>query len=161
MVLEYVIPKTGAVTFLKAFLASMLGVEFLSWITKYVFSEWQFLAFLVIAVTVDTVMGMVLGWSTHKFSIWKLSKMLKKMFTYGCFLIMLHGLTHVVIDTPDDHIQMLNYIVLPFYMAMMVMEAISIARNAGRLGMPIPQWFLKRLIDYNENGFFIGVEEKK
>ncbi len=120
-------------------------------IAKYVFSDWEFAVFLLVAMIVDTVVGLVKAWRDKVISRAGYTQVLIKTIIYFSILVISHVLTHFLVHGENNGL--FGWIDNVFYVALILREAISIIRNVAIIypGL-IPQALLKRLEDFDEKG---------
>lgn len=119
----------------------------------YIFSDWQFVLFLLIMIVVDTALGTYKAWKKKTLESRAYARLFEKILLYGCVLVMSHVLIRFPIsgtatglfDWADDVL----------YCAIMVREAISIVENVGEIKPDLlPKWVLGRLKKFDESGQF-------
>jgi len=149
--------KVATMHFLFLWAYSLTLVELCQFITKYIFNEWQFLIFLVILIVADTVLGFTAAWIRHEISSKGLWMIAKKAIVYFWILITLHVMTYFIVHNEDAPSQIFTWVTMPFYISMILREAISIFENAGKIEPKlIPTAILKRLKKFNSEGQYIG-----
>jgi toxin secretion/phage lysis holin len=116
----------------------------ISFIEKYVYSDWEFLKFLFVVIVVDTVLGLVKAFIKKNISSKGFAMVLKKIIIYSAALIATSALTKfTVAGAPQAAFGFLNNVV---FSAIMVREAISIFENIGEIDPNVlPSWILKYL----------------
>jgi phage-related holin len=122
---------------------------FILFIEKYLFADWQFLHFLAVLVFIDTFLGFWKGYLTARVSSKAFAFLFTKVIIYGCFLIVVHTLTHFTVKGEvNPFFQWLDSFA---YAAILVRESISILENMAmiRPGL-IPKTILKRLKQYEK-----------
>lgn len=130
---------------------SIIFSPLIAFLETYVFDDWEFLLFLLILITGDTILGFINAWQKHLLHSKGFGQILWKLFAYCSVLIVTHVLTHYRVDGVQ------NYIFLWFddtaYAAMVLREAISILENIGLIypGL-VPKWILSRLKQMNLTG---------
>ncbi|WP_072356844.1 bacteriophage holin [Chitinophaga sancti] len=101
------------------------------WIEKYVYSDWEFLKFLFVIVSVDTLLGFTKAVMEKKVSSKGFGMVLKKLLIYTCLLVATSALTKFTISgAPQVAFSFLNNVV---FSAIMVREAISIFENVAEI----------------------------
>jgi phage-related holin len=120
---------------------------------KYVFADWQFLNFFVVLVTIDTVLGWYKACKGGSFSIKLLHMLIQKIIIYICFLVLVHIVSHFTIEGEKN--SFFTWFNSFAYSAIIVRESISVLENMGaiRPGL-IPSWILKKLKQFDKDGFF-------
>lgn len=132
-------------------LLSAIGVPFITLFEKYIFSDWEFLFFLFVLVSLDTATGMWKHWMRGTVSSQGFGGVIVKTAVYGVFLIVLH----VFVSFPKKPLITDLFVWLENfgYGAIIVREGISIVENLNAIkpGL-IPVWLTKRLKDFDETG---------
>lgn len=140
----------------------ILMIPFLTFIERYIFSDWEFLKFLTIAIVWDTLLGFGYALWKNEVSVKKMSGIFAKIIVYGSVLTVGHGVAHVEIK--GDFIPGGEYFTMLCYAAIFIAECISILRNTGKINPNfVPKFILKRLEGFNESGDFkaLVAEEKE
>lgn len=122
---------------------------------KYVFSDWDFVPFLAVAITIDTLTGVYVNGKLGRIHSFKMRSLFEKLQMYVVGLIIIHGLaTHVVDGSPNQLVQVIvPFLKGGFYFYMLACEAISIEENLQRIGKGyLPKWIKTKLMDYKETG---------
>lgn len=123
----------------------------IQFIETYVFSDWQFIMFLIILVAGDTVLGLMKAWKHCEIQSKGFGQVLYKLFAYCSVLIVTHVLTHYKVHGNE------SLIFLWFddfaYGAIVLRESISILENISIIYPGIvPNLILKRLKNFNLTG---------
>jgi len=114
-------------------------------ITKYFFSDWDFLAFLLVFVALDTVTDILVAIRMRAFSPKQITAFFYKVLAYGVMLIVAHGLTHFKINGVVNWLFKLVDAVI--YTILMGREAISILDNVTKLDPELlPEPIKRRLV---------------
>lgn len=115
-----------------------------SWIEKYVYNDWEFLNFLFVLITVDTLLGLIKAIVKKQVSSKGFGMVLKKIIIYTSALITTSALVKFTVSgAPQAVFGFLNNVV---FSAIMVREAISIFENIGEIDPNVlPNWILKYL----------------
>jgi len=134
---------------------SAVWASFSTLFNKYFFDDWDFLPFLVVLVTLDTATGVWKSLKRSDFSSYSFGAFITKVILYAIFLFVIHGLTSFskseAVKTMFVWIEQLGYA------AIIVREAVSIIENIGVIAPKlIPNWILKRLRQFDDNGQFQG-----
>lgn len=141
-------------------LIAALPFTFVVNMLQYVYRDWEFAKWIVVAVTVDTVVGLVKHWITKDLSseeFWV--KFSKKIFVYICLLILSNLLTNY---TVNGHLVGSTQWIGEFLCVyMLIREAISILENVNAVTPCVPVWLLKRLKDFNEKGEYINKRKEE
>lgn len=145
---------------IKTILSILLSVP-ATWVIelmKYVYQDWEFAKWIVVAIIVDTLAGLVKHWvhaDVSSESFWH--KFAKKIFIYMILLITSHVLSNF---TVQGHLTgAMDFLGEYLCVMMMIREAISILENVNAIVPIIPVWVLKRLKDFNEKGEYINKKE--
>jgi phage-related holin len=126
---------------------------FLVLIERYIFSDWVFLAFLTVLVVLDTLLGFGYAAWKKRISTGKLSGIIAKCVVYGSVLIVGHVIENVQIS--GNVIPGGIYFKMTCYGGVILLEAISIIKNLGKINKNlVPQFILKRLEGFNDTGDF-------
>jgi phage-related holin len=122
---------------------------------KYVFSDWDFVPFLAVAIMLDTLTGVYVNAKLSRLHSFKMRSLFEKLQQYAIGLIIIHGIaSHLVDGSPNTVVQMIvPFLKGSFYAYMLVCEAISIEENLQRIGSGyLPKWVKRKLMDYRETG---------
>lgn len=122
-------------------------------IEKYVFADWQFFRFLMVLVTVDTILGIWKHWIRGSISSRGFGMLIQKLILYLFFLILVHIVSHFTVEGFKN--DFFGWFTSFGYSAIIVRESISIIEKMGiiRPGL-IPLWILKRLQQYDKDGSY-------
>jgi toxin secretion/phage lysis holin len=116
---------------------------FISFVNKYIFSDWQFAVFLVVICGVDTLLGAYKAIKLKEFSSKGFEMVFKKIIIYTCTLITVHVLVHFSIGNKAASVfAWFDYVI---FSAIMVREAISIFENIAIID---PDAFPKSILKY-------------
>lgn len=120
-------------------------------IEKYLFADWQFVIFLLILVSIDTLLGLAIAWHENNLDAADFGAVFKKVILYLVLLILTHVLVHFTIDGHANTI--FGWFNSAAYSAIMVRESLSILANLGKLypGL-VPTSIIKRLKQFDEDG---------
>ncbi len=119
----------------------------------YIFSDWQFVLFLIAIIIVDTILGTYKAWKSKTLESRAYSRLFEKILLYGGVLVM----SHVLISFPisGKATGLFDWVDDVLYCGMMVREAISILENVGEIKPDLlPAWVLARLKKFDESGQF-------
>lgn len=134
-------------------------------VEKFLFSDWQFAAFLAVAVAVDTFTGAAKGLKMGEFSSRELGQgVLAKVIAYGAALIIVHVLMHAPVRGAENQVlgAIVPYIDATIYAFILIREAISIVENLGAFGIQVlPKWVRARFQQWDETGQWIGSQADK
>jgi phage-related holin len=119
----------------------------------YFFSDWEFLKFLCVLITGDTILGFVKHFKSGTIHSAGLGKIIYKLLAYMSVLIMTHVLTHYKVDgNPNTFLLWFDDLA---YTALVVRESISILENIGAINDSLlPRWLLKKLKEFDHSGKF-------
>jgi len=119
----------------------------------YIFSDWQFVAFLIAIVLVDTILGTYKAWKGKTLESRAYARLFEKILLYGAVLVTSHILISFPLSgTPNGLFTWCDDVL---YCAMIVREAISILENVGEIKPDfLPAWILSRLKKFDESGQF-------
>jgi len=118
---------------------------------KYLFSDWQYLVFLVIMVAVDSVLGAYAAYKRQELSSKGWGKIIEKLLIYFSFLIMTHVLMFVTIA--GQPITLLSWLDDTLFFAILIREAISVVENAALINPTlVPKWLLSKLKSFDNEG---------
>lgn len=133
---------------LAAFMAPMVGM-----FEKYVFSDWEFLGFLIVIVAIDTATGLWKAVVLKRANSTDFGGFIIKVVVYGLFLAVIH----IIVAFPKSPLakEIFAWVDDLGYSALIVRESISIIENLGVIKPNlIPTWILRRLKEYDETGKF-------
>ncbi|MEL6558354.1 MAG: phage holin family protein [Bacteroidota bacterium] len=120
-------------------------------IEKYIYSDWEFVIYLIIMITLDTVLGMAIAYKNKEISAVGFNKVIIKLITYGVLLIVTHILHSFKIN--GDTNQLLGWFNYLAYSAIMIRETISIVENLIRIKPnALPKWLIERLYKFDDTG---------
>ncbi len=127
---------------------------------QYIFNDWQFLNFLIVLVIVDTVLGFYKAYKTRTLGIRMVHLLFQKIIIYICFLVVAHIVSHFTIAGEKNNF--FTWFNSFAYSAIIIRESISVLENMGaiRAGL-IPSWILKKLKQYDKDGYFDTQPERK
>ena len=144
-------------------LKTVLAYVFIGWVLapvvqfveRFLWSDWEFAAFLAVLITLDTITGLVVAWQTRSVSSRKLERFLVKVAAYAVLLITMHVISHHTIAGKPNTIlaAIVPYFDALVYAAILFREALSINENLAALGHPLlPPFIIRRLERFQENG---------
>lgn len=125
----------------------------LIFIEKYIFSDWGFLPYLLVLIVMDTLLGFGYAWRMKEISGQKFAGLFVKIIVYGPLMI----LGHVIENFEVSGVKMEGgfYFKFVIYLGIMIVEAISILKNLGKINKNlVPKFLLKRMEGFNESGDF-------
>lgn len=134
-------------------LTIMLSVPF-SMITgffeKYIFSDWEFVKWLIVLMAVDTVLGFIKHFIRNDISSRAWGMILKKIIIYSSVL----ALTHVLSNFCVAGIQVDSFLWFRTFActALIVREGLSIIENIEEIYPGFfPSWVVKRFKEFDSN----------
>lgn len=114
----------------------------------YVFSDWEFLKFLVVLVILDTVLGFIKHWIEHDLSSKAYGMIGRKLIVYSAVLILANVVSHYKIDGNTQ--TTLQWFGTFCCTALMIREALSIIENVEAISPGFfPKSIIRRLSDFN------------
>jgi len=126
----------------------------LTWLEKYVFSDWEYMMFLIILMVLDTLLGVYKHAKLRTISSSAWSKVIDKMVSYFSLLIIVHVMSHFTID--GEEIVVLNWVKYLAYSSLIVKESISVIENVGAISPKfVPKNLLKKLKEFDKDGKFL------
>jgi toxin secretion/phage lysis holin len=138
----------------KTFVALLLSLTFnphIYFIETYLFSDWQFLKFLLILITIDTCLGVYLSWMHYEVSSYGFAKVFQKLVVYLVFLVLIHILCHFTVY--GERNTLFTWLTSLGYGGILVREGISILEHLALINPNLlPQWLIKRLKDFDHTG---------
>jgi toxin secretion/phage lysis holin len=152
----YISPKMLAFLLLCAWATAPFVLLF----EKFIFNDWQFAAFVVVAVGVDTLTGIAKALKLGKFNSSKLGKgVLAKLIGYGAALIIVHVILNAPVRGSENEVigTIVPWLDAVVYSFILIREAISVVENLGAFGIrPLPKWLLARFQQWDEKGNWTG-----
>jgi phage-related holin len=134
-----------------AVLIASISFPFIEIINRYIFDDWQFVAFMGILIFLDTMLSLIKHWKAGTIESSGFAKFFIKVLVYGCVLILTHILTHFEVNQKENVV--FTWFSQVTYSAIMVREAISILENLAHIKPDlIAPWILRRLKKFDENG---------
>lgn len=134
---------------------SMTAAIPVSWYTQYgldyyVFSDWAFLKYLIVLVTIDTILGVVKHYKTKDLSSKAFGDLGSKLLVYTSVMIMANVLTHFSVGGEEQ--TYLQWFGTFCCTSLIIREALSIIENVEAI-FPgfFPKWIIKRLQDFNSD----------
>ena len=123
-------------------------------IFSYVYQDWEFTKWIAIAIIVDTILGLWTHFlykdaSSREF----FSKFGKKIGIYICLLILSNVLAHSTVQ--GSVVGTTQWISTYLCVFMLVRECFSCIENMQAIYPILPNSFIKRLKDFNDNGEYI------
>ena len=118
---------------------------------KYLFSDWQYLVFLVIMVAIDSILGAYAAYKRQELSSKGWGKIIEKLLIYFSFLVMTHVLMFVTIN--GQKVTLLSWLDDTLFFAILIREAISVVENAALINPTlVPKWLLSKLKSFDNDG---------
>jgi toxin secretion/phage lysis holin len=119
----------------------------------YIFSDWQFVLFLLTMIIVDTALGTYNAWKKKNLESKAWARFFEKILLYGCVLVMSHVLIKFTIGGAATGL--FDWVDDVLYCAIMVRESISILENVGEIRPNLlSKSILSRLKKFDESGEF-------
>ena len=135
-----------------------LPLSIIADIGRYFYQDWEFAKWIGVAVTVDTLLGIVKH-LVHKDAssedFW--SKFCKKIFVYMLLLITANVLTNYTVG--GNIIGTTQWMGTYLCTYMIVRECISVMENANAIIPIFPKSIIKRFKDFNEKGEYIKKQD--
>lgn len=135
-----------------------LPLSIVAEIGQYFYQDWEFAKWIGVAVTVDTLLGIVKH-LVHKDAssedFW--SKFAKKIFVYMLLLIIANVLTNYTVG--GNVVGTTQWMGTYICTYMIVRESISVIENANAIYPILPKSIIKRFKDFNEKGEYIKKQE--
>lgn len=135
-----------------------LPLSIIADIGRYFYQDWEFAKWIGVAVTVDTLLGIVKH-LVHKDAssedFW--SKFCKKIFVYMLLLITANVLTNYTVG--GNVIGTTQWMGTYLCTYMIVRECISVMENANAIIPIFPKGIIKRFKDFNEKGEYIKKQD--
>lgn len=126
---------------------------------KYVFADWNALAFLMVMFMLDTMLGMARSFRQGRFHSRGMRQMFAKLRDYGVGIIVAHVFSAIEID--GSRVPWADYMSLgvkfTIYLFILIIEAKSIDENLRGLGgggLPLPKFLRQGMTDWEETGSF-------
>jgi hypothetical protein len=125
---------------------------------KYIFQDWGFIAYLVVPIILDTLIGTYRAHKQGKFKWGNFGKIIDKLITYTTILILVHVMTSFTIG--DTTITVFKWMRVTVFSALMAKEGYSILRNLAAMNKGyVPYWLLKKMEQFDKTGKFFTSEE--
>lgn len=117
-------------------------------INKYIFSDWEFINFLVVICAVDTILGFYKSVKLKNISSRGFSMVFKKIIIYSCALITSHAMVNYTIGGKVN--SLFGYFDFVVFSSIMIREGISIFENIAVIDpTALPKKILKYLRDFD------------
>jgi hypothetical protein len=156
---KYYSSKLGQMAILG--IIGILGIPIMNVVEKYIFSDWDFLGFLLILLFLDTALGIWKGIKYNNFSSNIFGNLFKKVAIYCVCLISIHSISsYMHSSSVSGNIELFKTIAFHFdnlfYFSIMFRELWSINENINALGYKfLPAFILKHMKDFDERGNYI------
>lgn len=127
----------------------------LSFVDRFLWSDWEFVVFLAVLVILDTLTGLVRAWQQRAISSARFQRVVVKVFAYAVVLVALHALSrHTVHGAANPVLKYLApYLDATVYTAVLLREVLSIHENLAAVGFRVlPRFLTRRMRDFNESG---------
>lgn len=120
-------------------------------IETYLFSDWQFLAFLFVLIGIDTALGFIKAFNENELDSEDFAHLFKKVIVYLVILILTHVLVHFTVDGEQNIL--FSWFNSAAYSSLMVRESLSILKNLGKVypGL-VTTGLLKKLKSFDADG---------
>ena len=122
---------------------------------KYVFGDWEFVKFLIVLISLDTLLGFVKHYIAKDVDSRAFAMIAKKLIAYSAVMILSHVLSNFAVD--GESVESFVWFRYFACSALMVREAISIIENSEEI---LPGFFPKSVIS-RLKGFDSDTGEKK
>ena len=126
---------------------------------KYVFNDWNALAFLMVLFLLDTTLGMARSFRQGRFHSRGMRQMFTKLRDYGVGIVVAHVFSALEIDglrVPWAEYMSLG-VKFTIYLFILLIETKSIDENLRGLGgggLPLPRFLRQGMSDWEETGSF-------
>ncbi|MFO7825432.1 MAG: phage holin family protein [Cyclobacterium sp.] len=132
---------------------ALLFTPILFFFQTYIFNDFDYLKWLVVLISLDTLLGFGLAISRREIDKDRFGDILIKIIVYSSCLVVGHVLENFTVS--GDTIPGGNYMKLLIYAAIVIKEAISVLDNAGKISKKlVPKFILERLKGFDETGDF-------
>lgn len=126
---------------------------------KYVFNDWNALAFLMVMFLLDTSLGMGRSFRQGRFHSRGMRQMFAKLRDYGVGIIVAHVFCNIEVD--GSKFPWAEYMAMGvkgiIYLCILIIETKSIDENLrglGGKGLPLPKFLRQGMTDWEETGSF-------
>lgn len=123
------------------FIVSLPINAVLNFCSVYIFSDWAFVRYLLVAIVLDTVLGFIIHWRDKDLSSKAYGMIAKKLITYSAVLILSHIVTKFTIN--GQPVETLAWFGTFACTSLMVRETLSIIENIEDI---YPGFFPKSII---------------
>jgi small basic protein len=130
---------------------AIITIPLFTFFQTYIFNDFDYLMWLAVLVSLDTVLGFGLAIFKREVEKEKFGDILIKMIVYSSCLIVGHVLENFTVS--GQTMSGGEYLKFIIYIAILIKEAISVLTNAGKVSKKlVPVFILKRLKGFNETG---------
>lgn len=127
------------------------GVTLLNFVERYIFSDWQFLIFLLVLIGMDTTLGVYRSWQKKSLSSQDFSRLFAKLVLYLLLLVLTHVLVSFTISGAQN--VLFGWFSSVAYAGIMIRESLSIMENITAINPNIlPGWVMDRLKGFDKTG---------
>ncbi|WBO86249.1 phage holin family protein [Hymenobacter yonginensis] len=126
---------------------------------KYIFNDWNALAFLMVLFLLDTGLGMARSFRQGRFHSRGMRQMFTKLRDYGVGIVVAHVFCNIEVD--GSKFPWAEYMAFgvkgAIYFFILLIETKSIDENLrglGGLGLPLPKFLRRGMTDWEETGQF-------
>lgn len=126
---------------------------------KYIYQDWEFFKWIVVAISIDTLVSLVKHWMHKDISseeFWH--KFAKKIFVYIMLLILSNLVNNYTVN--GHLIGSTQWIGEYLCVFMLLREGISIMENVNAIMPVVPAWLLRRLKDFNDKGEYVDAKDR-
>lgn len=142
-----------------AALAGALPMTIVVNLLKYIYQDWEFFKWIVVAISIDTLVSLVKHWMHKDISseeFWH--KFAKKIFVYIMLLILSNLVNNYTVN--GHLIGSTQWIGEYLCVFMLLREGISIMENVNAIMPVVPAWLLRRLKDFNDKGEYVDAKDR-
>jgi phage-related holin len=140
--------KLGVAALMAITVQSVLQI-IAAFFNTYVFADWKVVPFILVAVTIDTLLGAYRAWHDKSLSSRGFGKAWRKIVAYGCLLIVGHGLS----SFGGAEMSYFDWFPQWIYAFILVREALSIFEHFAHLGIiTLPPAIISRLQQFGDDG---------
>jgi len=131
-------------------LLSLSLATLMSFVEKYLFSDWTFLQFLTILIILDTFLGLVKNWKRGTISSKGFGDLFYKLLVYASVLITAHVIMYFTVNGQHVSIKGSSFFDDILMSGMILRESISIFENIAKIRPNLlPKFILKKLHDFD------------
>lgn len=126
------------------FIVSLPVNAILNFCSVYIFSDWEFVRYLVVAMVLDTALGFITHWRNKDLSSKAYGMIAKKLITYSAALILSNIVTNFTVH--GERVGTLEWFGTFVCTMLMVRETLSIIENIEEISPgTFPKAIIKRL----------------